>query len=31
MEQFAPLLGVDLTLKNNMSVKFEMKKDRMFH
>ena len=28
MEQFAPLLGVDLTLKNNMSVKFEMKKDR---
>ena len=28
MEQFAPLLGMDLTLKNNMSVKLEIKKDR---
>ena len=28
LEQFAPLLGVDLTLSNNMSVKFEIKKDR---
>jgi cell surface protein SprA len=28
LEQFAPLLGVDLTLSNNMSVKFEVKKDR---
>ena len=28
LEQFAPLLGVDLTLSNNMSVKLEIKKDR---
>jgi cell surface protein SprA len=28
LEQFAPLLGVDLTLANNMSVKLEIKKDR---
>lgn len=28
LEQFAPLLGVDLTLLNNMSIKFEIKKDR---
>ena len=28
MEQFSPLLGVDLTLKNNMSVRLEIKKDR---
>ena len=28
MEQFAPLLGMDLTLMNNMSIKLEMKKDR---
>ena len=28
MEQFAPLLGMDLTFKNNMSVKLEIKKDR---
>jgi cell surface protein SprA len=28
LEQFAPLLGVDLTLKNNLSVKLEIKKDR---
>ena len=28
MEQFAPLLGMDLTLKNNMSLKLEIKKDR---
>jgi len=28
LEQFAPLLGVDMTFSNNMSVKFEYKKDR---
>ena len=28
LEQFAPLLGLDLTLSNNMSVKLEIKKDR---
>lgn len=28
MEQFSPLLGVDLTLKNNLTAKFELKKDR---
>ena len=28
LEQFAPLLGVDLTLSINMSVKLEIKKDR---
>ena len=28
LEQFAPLLGVDLTLSNIMSVKLEIKKDR---
>lgn len=28
MEQFSPLLGVDMTLKNNMTAKLELKKDR---
>ncbi|MFT5600351.1 MAG: cell surface protein SprA [Flavobacteriales bacterium] len=28
MEQFSPLLGVDLTLKNDIKAKFEFKKDR---
>ena len=28
LEQFSPLLGVDLTLSNNMSIKLEIKKDR---
>ena len=28
MEQFAPLLGVDMTLKNNFMAKLEIKKDR---
>ncbi|MCB9188951.1 MAG: cell surface protein SprA [Flavobacteriales bacterium] len=27
-EQFAPLLGVDVTLKNDLTAKFEFKKDR---
>ena len=29
LEQFAPLLGVDMTFSNNMSVKFEYKKSTM--
>ena len=28
LEQFSPLLGMDLTLKNEIMVKLEMKKDR---
>ena len=28
LEQFAPLLGMDLTMANNISVKLEIKKDR---
>jgi len=28
MEQFAPLLGIDMTLKNNLMAKIEIKKDR---